>query len=87
MVPGVGLSVRRVPRWIWARAKCHEDSAWKYFVTDMLGPHRLVFGVMLPLAVYLVVPTVISTRGFHGFNVVQFSAMFDHKGSFLGSRE
>jgi hypothetical protein len=29
------------------------------FVTDMLGPHGLVFGVMLPLAVYLIVLTVI----------------------------
>jgi hypothetical protein len=29
------------------------------FVTDMLGPHGLVFGVVLPLAVYLIVPTVI----------------------------
>ena len=29
------------------------------FVTDMLGPHGLVFGVVLPLAVYLIVPSVI----------------------------
>ena len=29
------------------------------FITDMLGPHGLVFGVLLPLAVYLIVPTVI----------------------------
>ena len=29
------------------------------FVTDMLGPHGLAFGVVLPLAVYLIVPTVI----------------------------
>jgi hypothetical protein len=27
------------------------------FVTGMLGPHGLVFGVVLPLAVYLIVPT------------------------------
>ncbi len=29
------------------------------FVTDMLGPHGLVFGVVLPLAGYLIVPAVI----------------------------
>jgi hypothetical protein len=29
------------------------------FVTDMLGPHGLVGGVVLPLAIYLIVPAVI----------------------------
>jgi hypothetical protein len=29
------------------------------FATDMLGPHGLVFGVVLPLALFLVVPTAI----------------------------
>lgn len=29
------------------------------FATDMLGPHGLAFAVVLPLAVFLVIPTAI----------------------------